>query len=203
MIYVSAGNGAATSGPYDGSDSVVALTPDLRRRAVFAPRTWAEDNARDLDLGSMSPAVLPGGRLLIAGKRGIAYLLRAPRLGGVGGEIAQARVCEAYGGPAHDGTTVYLPCISGGTAAVSVSGDQIHVLWRGPDGAAGSPVVGGGAVWTVDWASGALYALDPHSGRTRQKINIADQLPHFASPTLSGDLALIGTMNGVVAIAGA
>jgi outer membrane protein assembly factor BamB len=202
-IYVSVGNGAATSGAYDGSDSVVALTPDLRRTAVFAPRTWPEDNARDLDLGSLSPAVLPGGRLLIAGKRGIAYLLRAPGLGGIGGEITQAPVCAAYGGPAHDGTTVYLPCISGGTAAVSVSGDGIHVLWRGPEGAAGSPVVGGGAVWTADWENGTLYALDPRSGRIRQKINVPGQLPHFASPTLSGNLALIGTMDGVVAIAGA
>jgi polyvinyl alcohol dehydrogenase (cytochrome) len=200
-LYVSVGNGAATSGAFDSSDSVTALTPELRPRSVFAPKVWADDNARDLDLGSMAPAVLSNDRVLIVGKRGIAYLLRAPDLGGVGGEITQAKVCEAYGGPAHTAKTVYLPC-RGGLAAVDVTGDRIRVLWRGPSGAAGSPVVGGGAVWVADWESGVLYALDQTTGRTRQKIGVGE-LPHFASPTLSGSLALIGTLNGVVAVAGA
>src|SRR5579875_3174744 len=65
-IYVGVGNGAATSPPYDDSDSVTELTPALRRVGIFAPSTWAADNAADLDLGSMSPALLPGGRLLQA-----------------------------------------------------------------------------------------------------------------------------------------
>jgi outer membrane protein assembly factor BamB len=200
-LYVSVGNGAATSGAFDSSDSVTALTPELRARSVFAPKIWADDNARDLDLGSMAPAVVSGDRVLIAGKRGVAYLLRAPDLGGVGGEITQAKVCEAYGGPAHAGKTVYLPC-RGGLAAVNVAGDRIQVLWRGPSGAAGSPVVGGGAVWVTDWETGSLYALDQSTGRTRQKIDVGE-LPHFASPTLSGSLALVGTMDGVVAVSGA
>src|SRR5579875_2919064 len=97
------GNGAATSPPYDDSDSVTELTPALRRVGIFAPSTWAADNAADLDLGSMSPALLPGGRLLQAGKRGTGYLLSSVRLGGVGGQLAQAPVCPgtgAYGGAA-------------------------------------------------------------------------------------------------------
>jgi outer membrane protein assembly factor BamB len=201
-LYVSVGNGAATSGAFDSSDSVTALGPDLRRRAVFAPRTWATDNASDLDLGSLTPALLPGGRILIAGKRGTAYLLHAPKLGGVGAQITEAPVCEAYGGPAHVGTTVYLPCMRGGTAAVDTAGDKIRVLWRGPSGAPGSPVVAGGAVWVVDWDGGRLYALNQATGKVIHKIDIGET-PHFASPTLSGTLALVGTMNGVVAISGA
>jgi PQQ-like domain len=200
-LYVSVGNGAATSGAFDSSDSVTALTPRLAPRSVFAPRTWADDNAHDLDLGSMAPAVVSPDRVLIAGKRGVAYLLRAPDLGGVGGEITQAKVCEAYGGSAHVGRTVYLPC-RGGMAAVDVAGDRIRVLWRGPSGAAGSPVVGGGAVWVADWETGALYALDRTTGRTRQKLAVGE-LPHFVSPTLSGSLALVGTMTGVTAVSGA
>src|SRR5215471_7759045 len=47
-VYVSSGNGAALSPPYDGSDSVTALTPALRRTGIFAPTTWASDNAGDL-----------------------------------------------------------------------------------------------------------------------------------------------------------
>ncbi|MCW2938700.1 MAG: hypothetical protein JWN00_1685 [Actinomycetia bacterium] len=177
---------------------MTALTPGLRVKAVFAPAVWAADNQADLDLGSLTPAVLDNGRVLITGKRGTAYLLHAPALGGVGGQIAEARTCPAYGGPAHAGTTVYLPCRSG-TAAVSVAGDRIRVLWRGPGGAAGSPVVGGGAVWVTDWASGRLYALDQGTGKVLQRLTVGD-LPHFASPTLSGDLALVGTMTGVVAV---
>src|SRR5262245_50880675 len=57
-VYVSAGNGAATRPPYDGSDSVTALTPALRRTGIFAPTTWPADNASDLDLGSASPGLL-------------------------------------------------------------------------------------------------------------------------------------------------
>src|SRR5690349_9610156 len=72
--YVSVGNGAATGGRYDGSDSVLALTPELRRIGFFAPRSWAADNATDLDLGSMSPAVLADGSIVADGKRGTAYL---------------------------------------------------------------------------------------------------------------------------------
>jgi polyvinyl alcohol dehydrogenase (cytochrome) len=197
-LYVSVGNGAATSGAFDSSDSVTALTPGLRVKAVFAPPVWAADNQADLDLGSLTPAILDNGRVLITGKRGTAYLLHAPALGGVGGQIAEARTCPAYGGPAHVGTTVYLPCRSG-TAAVSVAGDRIRVLWRGPGGAAGSPVVGGGAVWVTDWASGRLYALDQGTGKVLQRLTVGD-LPHFASPSLSGDLALVGTMTGVVAV---
>jgi outer membrane protein assembly factor BamB len=204
-IYVSVGNGAAASGAYDGSDSVVALDAELRRRSVFAPSTWPDDNARDLDLGSMSPAVLPGNRVLIAGKSGTGYLLRTPDLGGVGGQLAEAPVCTAHGAPAHDGTTVYLPCREkgGGPAAVSVTGDRIQVRWRGPEGANGSPVLGGGAVWVASWTDGTLYALDPGTGRPRRTVNVGEELPHFVSPTLSGALVLLGTVHGVVAVSGA
>jgi outer membrane protein assembly factor BamB len=201
-LYVSVGNGAATSGAFDSSDSVTALGPDLRVRAVFAPRTWAADNAADLDLGSLAPAVLPGGRILIAGKRGTAYLLHAPALGGVGAQITEAPVCEAYGGPAHVGTIVYLPCMHGGTAAVDTRGDKIRVLWRGSAEAPGSPVVAGGAVWVLDWNSGRLYALNQATGKVIHKVDIGET-PHFASPTLWGTLVLVGTMEGVVALSGA
>jgi outer membrane protein assembly factor BamB len=202
-IYVSAGNGAATAPPWDGSDSVTALTPGLRRTGIFAPVTWPADNASDLDLGSSPPALLSDGMLLIAGKRGTAYLLNASHLAGVGSQVAQAPVCPAYGGAAVAGQIVYLPCEGGGMAAVDTAGSRIRILWRGPPGAAGSPVLGGGAVWVPDWAAGVLYELSPGTGHVRHKIRLGSALPHFASPSLSGPLALIGTMRGVVAVRGA
>jgi hypothetical protein len=202
-IYVSAGNGAATAPPFDGSDSVTALTPALRRTGIFAPATWARDNASDADLGSTAPGLLGSGTILADGKSGTGYLLNAHRLTGVGSQVTQAPVCAAFGGMATRGTIVYVPCISGGMAAVDTSGSKLRVLWRGPAGAQGSPVLGGGAVWVPDWSAGVLYQLDPGSGHVRHKIGLGSALPHFASPSLSGSLALIGTMHGVVAVRGA
>ena len=202
-IYVASGNGAARRPPFDGSDSVIALTPQLRRTGVFAPDRWPQDNADDLDLGSMSPALLPGGQILQVGKSGIGYLLKAGALGGVGGQVASAPVCAAFGGAAVTAAATYVPCYPGGLAAVSVAGHRIRVLWRGPSTASGSPAVGGGAVWVAGWNAGVLYELGPAAGRVRQSIALGSALPHFVSPALSGGLILVGTLHGVVAISGA
>jgi outer membrane protein assembly factor BamB len=202
-LYVSVGNGAATSGRYDGSDSVIALSAGLRRTDLFAPSTWAADNANDLDLGSMSPALLGNGTILAAGKAGTGYLLDAARLGGIGGQRAQARLCPAYGAPAVRGTVAYIPCESGGMAAVDTAGGRLRVLWRGPGGAQGSPVTGGGAVWVTDKDAGTLYELSLATGRVRYQIGLGSPLPHLVSPSLSGGLVLVGTMTGVTAVRGA
>jgi len=201
-IYVSVGNGAATSPPFDGSDSVISLTPRLHRTGIFAPRSWPADNAGDLDLGSAAPALLSTGRLLADGKNGTAYLLNAQHLAGVGKQLATAPVCAAFGGMAAQGTVAYVPCISGGMAAVNIANDRIRVLWRGPGPAQSSPVLGGGAVWVVDWNSGVLCELSPATGHVRHKISLGSAVP-LASPSLSGPLVLVGTMSGVVAVSGA
>jgi outer membrane protein assembly factor BamB len=202
-IYVGVGNGAATAPPYDFSDSITALSPGLRRTGIFAPATWAADNASDADLGSTAPGLLSDGMILADGKNGNAYLLNASHLTGVGSQVAKAPVCTSFGGMATSGTVVYVPCEGGGMAAVDTSGSKITVLWRGPAAAAGSPVLGGGAVWVPDWNAGVLYQLDPGTGHVRHQIRLGSPLPHFASPSLSGALALIGTMGGVVAVHGA
>jgi polyvinyl alcohol dehydrogenase (cytochrome) len=137
--------------------------------------------------------------MLAAGKRGVAYLLNSAHLGGIGGQLAQAPLCLAFSGMAVQGTMVYVPCITGGMAAVNTSGKAIRVRWRGP-GAAGSPVLGGGAVWVAAVTAGILCELDPVTGQVRHQIKVGSAMPHFASPSLSGRLALIGTMNGVVAV---
>ena len=202
-LFVSVGNGSVTSTKFDGSDSVTELSPTLRQVGIFAPASWYADSRGDLDLGSTQPALLAGGRLLADGKSGTAYLISAAHPGGVGGQIAQASVCAAYGGAAVQGSTVYEPCAQGGMAAISTAGDQIRVLWRGPASAAGSPVVGGGAVWVTDYAGGTLYELDPATGATRNSVSLGTSLPHFASLSMTGSHAYLGTSQGVVAVAGA
>jgi outer membrane protein assembly factor BamB len=205
-LYVSVGNGSVTSTRFDGSDSVTALSPGLQRTGIFAPATWLVDSQGDLDLGSTQPALAGNGMLLALGKSGTAYLLDPARLDGVGGQVAQARVCPAYGAAAVDGTTVYEPCEGGGMAAISVSGGRIRVLWRGPGSAWGSPVVGGGAVWVTDWSdqgSGRLYELSPATGAVRFSLSLGTSLPHFASLSMTGSHAFLGTDDGVTAVAGA
>jgi outer membrane protein assembly factor BamB len=202
-IYVSAGNGAASETRFDGSDSVTALTPRLKRIGIFAPSDWRTLSAGDLDLGSMTPALLPDGRILQVGKSGTGYLLTGARLGGVGGQVASGQVCAAFGAAAVSGTMAYVPCYGSGLAAVDTAGGKVALRWRGPASAWGSPVIGGGAIWVADWQSGVLYELDQATGAVRQQIGMGGELPHFVSPALSGDLVLIGTTTGVTAVTGA
>jgi outer membrane protein assembly factor BamB len=140
-----------------------------------------------------------GGYVLTAGKRGVAYTLRPDRLGGIGGEVAQATVCPAYGGPVVDRDIAYLPCPDGLRAVRVDAAGRIEVRWRAGVRAAGSPALGGGAVWVVDYDRGNLYALDPASGAVRQQVSVG-RSPHFASPTLSGGKVYVGTLAGVTAI---
>jgi polyvinyl alcohol dehydrogenase (cytochrome) len=197
-LYYAVGNGESTSG-FDGSDSVVALDATLHRIDFFAPATWADDNAKDLDLGSMTPAAV-GGAIFIAGKRGVGYVLDPAHLGGLGGERRQGKVCAPFGGAAVSGQTLYLPCRDGTRSATvdPVSG-AITVGWHGPSGAAGSPVLAGGAVWVVDYDGGLLYLLAPGTGRQVAKLAIG-RAPHFASPTVSRGRGYVGTMTGVVCV---
>ncbi len=198
QLLYAAGNGESVRGGYDGSDSIIALRPDLALADRFAPSTWAEDNAADLDLGSMTPAVV-GQYAFIAGKRGVGYTVRLDHLGGLGGEVAQTQVCAAYGGAAVSADIVYVPCRDG-TRAVRIDQDgQIHVLWHAGVPAAGSPVLGGGVVWVVDYDGGVLYLLDPGTGAVRQQLTLS-QMPHFASPTVVAGHAYLGTMTGVTQI---
>lgn len=206
-LWVSTGNGAAGPGDsYDGSDSVIRLSPSLRRISFFAPSTWADDNDHDLDLGSSQPVLAGGNTVFIMGKRGVGFLLDGLNLGGIGHQRAAMPICAAYGAAAVSGDIVYEPCTGGPMVAIAVNAQQreIRVLWHGPAGAAGSPVLGGGAVWVTSYSDsgGALYELDPATGAVRSQLAIADGMPHFSSLSLAGRTAFVSTLHGVVAIDG-
>ena len=208
VLWISNGNGAAGPGdPYDGSDSVTSLSPTLHRLDYFAPATWAYDNAHDLDLGSTQPVRASGDSTLVIGKAGLGYLLSSTDFGGIGGELASAAICKAYGAAADFAAVAYEPCSSGGLAAIylNASKSDITVLWRGPADGNGSPVIGGGAVWVTSYrdTGGTLYELSPSNGAVRSQIAIGEGLPHFSSLSLAGSRAYLGTLNGVTAINGA
>jgi polyvinyl alcohol dehydrogenase (cytochrome) len=208
-LWLATGEGAVTQpgSRYDGADSVDALTPTLKRISFFAPTTWLTDNVHDWDLGSTQPALAAAGSTLIVGKANIGYLLSTTSLGGVGGQLAQAYVCDAEGAAAVNGGMVYEPCQQGGMAAVSVNAKEkkLNVSWRGPDGATGSPAVGGGAVWVTGFTttSGTLYELNPATGAVRYQVAIGQGLPHFSSLSLAGHTAYLDTLTGITAINGA
>jgi polyvinyl alcohol dehydrogenase (cytochrome) len=100
-------------------------------------------------------------------------------------------------------TTVIVPCAGGRPMAVSTKNGKLRVLWHGPGTADGSPVIGGGAVWVTDTGAGVLYELNSSTGRVMHQIRLGAPLAHFESPALTGRVALVGTLRGVVAVTGA
>jgi outer membrane protein assembly factor BamB len=203
-IWVSAGNGSvySASQPYDDSDSALELSSSLQLLQYFAPTTWPQDNAHDLDM-SMAPALLPNGQVLLAGKSRIAYLLDGAHLGGIGGQEATLPAAcseDIDGGSAVVGTTVYLPCISGTVAVrVTASPASLTVLWTARVGG-GPPIVAAGLVWTIG-QDGTLYGLDPSTGLVRQQASIGAPANHFPTPSVGDGLLLAPSSNRVVAFA--
>jgi hypothetical protein len=198
-LYIAVGNGAATSGAWDHTDSVLRLSPTLQLLDGFAPRQWAQDNAGDADLGSMAPVPLPGGLLFADGKSGQGYLLRSSHLGGVGGQVQALTFCHAYGGAAVSGAVAIIPCTEGVRELRLLDGPRVAAGWRAPGNVTGSPVIGGQTVYSLD-PGGTLYALDLATGAVRVSLQVG-ATSRFATPTLAYGRIFVGTLAGVVAVA--
>ncbi len=198
-IYVAVGNGETTQGSWDHSDSVLRLSPTLHLEDGFAPQSWQQENSSDADLGSMGPLLLPNGLVYADGKSGQGFVLRANALGGIGGQVQTAPVCRSYGGAAALDSTVFVPCTEGLRQVQVGPQGQLTVGWQAPSQVAGSPIVAGHTVYSLDSSNGTLYALDSTNGKVRTSLPL-EKTPRFATPTLSGSRILIGTMTGVVAV---
>jgi outer membrane protein assembly factor BamB len=201
-IWVSTGNGSvySSSHAYDNSDSILELSASLKLLQFFAPTTWATNNSEDLDM-SAAPALLSDGQVIITGKSRIVYLLNGAHLGGIGGQqAALGSACseDIDGGVAVQGTTVYLPCLSGIIAVRAVkSPAALHLLWS--SGAGGGPaIVAAGLVWTIG-QNGMLYGLSPATGKVRQQAAIGGPANHFPTPSLADGLLLAPSADHVVA----
>ena len=201
-IWVSVGNGSANSATqgYDNSDSILELSSSLRLEQFFAPTSWPQNNASDLDM-SMAPALLSNGQVVLSGKSRTVYLLDGGRLGGIGGEQASlANACsdDIDGGSAVVGRVVYLPCLSGPVAIrVGSSPASITLLWSA-NAASGPPIAAAGLVWTIG-QDGVLYGLDPASGVAHRRVNLGKQANHFPTPSVGAGLLVATTANRVVA----
>jgi hypothetical protein len=195
LVYAASGNGAATSGTWDGSDSVISFHPTtLLRSAFFHPSTWADDNLRDLDLGSLAP-VSVGSRIVIAGKRGVVYLL-SDRLV----QLASRSGCVAFGGAAVRGSTTYLPCTSG-LRAVKVGSSSLSFSWEAA-GIPGSPVLSGPVAYALEPQAQLFHEISLSTGKVLRSLDLNTSISRFASPTVAngGYLVLVPTMSGVVAV---
>ncbi|UQX89980.1 PQQ-like beta-propeller repeat protein [Jatrophihabitans telluris] len=196
-VLVAAGNGAtAGTGAYDYSDSVLRISVG-RRLDSFSPSTWRTDNRDDLDLGSQGPALV-GKWVFIAGKSGVAYVLDRAHLGGIGGQKASMQLCRSFGGTAVSGNVVYVPCTDG-LRAVRINADgTMTVLWHAASSITGSPVIGGGRIFSLDTGAGVLHLLDPATGTDRGAYAVGP-VNRFATPALYGRLVIVGWRNGVAA----
>jgi hypothetical protein len=200
-VYVVTGNGDSR-GAFDYSNSVVQLSPDVQSvRSYFAPSNWASLNAGDTDLGSVGATVLPSlGVVMAIGKQGVAYLLKAGSLGGVGGQVASRQVCSgSWGGTAWSGSTVYVPCAEG-LYALSLSASTIDVAWHVAHPALGSPIIAAGAVWGIEPDSGRLYALDPATGAVLFMTSLGSAAQHFSTPAATDGFVVAPAGKNVVGI---
>jgi outer membrane protein assembly factor BamB len=204
-LFVATGNGSATAA-FDYGNAVIKLSPDLHVLDWFAPTNWAELNRTDLDLGSISPLLLPDGLIFEIGKSGEGYLLRADHLGQIGGQAFAGPVCAggygAFGSTAFSGSSIYVPCRNG-IVALHLGAGSFSTAWTGAFSAPDSPVVAGGVVWAVDPARGTLVGLDTTTGASRFQIALpssAGGLPHFIAPTVVANTVYVAAGRAVLAV---
>jgi hypothetical protein len=147
-------------------------------------------------------ALLPSGQVVAASKSRTVFLMDGSRLGGVGGQQAQLDdACGTVmdGGLAVDGSTVYLPCLSGPIAVQTTDSPAgLRLLWSASVGG-GPPIVAGGLVWTIG-SNGVLYGLNPTSGAVEDHATIGAPANHFPTPSVGAGLLLAPTAQRVVAI---
>jgi hypothetical protein len=200
---VATGN-SASSTIYDDGNSVIRLSPELVPLDTFAPTNWAAANATDADLGSTGPTPVDGGRLFQVGKTGFGYLLEDAHLGGIGGSVAETRVCAnggAFGANAWTSPIVLVACTDGLTAVrvgTASGAAALQTAWRGSATAMGPPIVTGSVVWAVDLGHGQLLAFDATNGKVLSRVSVA-RVPHFAAPAAGDGLVIVPSGHGVVA----
>jgi len=218
-LYVATGNGSSNSvKDFDEGNSVVELSPTLKRLGYWAPSNWVQLNDHDWDLGSAGPINVPGTSLLfVAGKpclcdghNEFGFLMSEGHLGGIGHGTFTAPVCPGggdFGADASDvvGTGksarifVYAACGSGTEAIqVTTSPMSFKIAWSPSLGSPSfPPIVAGGLVWALE-SSGALYGMNPVTGHVVFR-RTTDSLEHFATPGIGDRMIFVPTVRGVEA----
>lgn len=191
---------ATGNGPWNGStnwgDSAIELGPTLKPLRHWTPSNQQYLDTHDVDLGSTSPALLPGGLAVQGGKAGVLSLLDLSRLRGMtgaagrhlGGElqdIGVPRGVEMFSAPVvweHAHTTFVIVGTQGGTSAYRLAQRRLRVVWR-TSITGTSPVVAGGLLYVFD-SRGALDVMSPTTGRVLRSLGAASG--HWNSPIVVG-----------------
>jgi outer membrane protein assembly factor BamB len=172
-VLIATGN-APYNGTTDFGDSVIELTlPDLKLRQVYTPVDQAMLNSNDLDLGSGSPALLPGNLAWIAGKDGLQRVLSLsaldghppgtrPRTGGQLQSLPTPGGQQVFTAPAVWHNMLYV-ADGGGTSAYRVSARGLHPVWQNST-AGTSPVLAGGLLYVYDPGGGGIVVYEPTTG---------------------------------------
>jgi len=184
---------ATGNAPFDGKvnwgDSVLVLSPDagtLLRH--WTPADQDHLNSADLDLGSTSPALLPGGYAVQGGKDGLLRLLQLHTLPGVsprtGGELQTLPTPggdQMFTEPAiWQGTWVFVADGSG-TEGLRFQHGKLQVAWSNGTGGS-SPVVAGGLLYVA--GNGALAVYAPTTGKL--VASLPSGALHWQSPIVVG-----------------
>jgi hypothetical protein len=211
-ILVATSNGESSetttfNGKTNWSDSVLELSPDgLKLLHNWTPTDQLRLTQQDLDLGSTSPALLPGDLAVQGGKSGQLSLLdlkkldgtpgpAGPRTGGQLQTIAAPGSTDVFSQPAVapiDGTTYVFVTTSAGTAAYRLAHRRLSVAWQ--DSTPGtSPVLAGGLLYVYDETGGALIVRSPKTGR--QLASLPAGQGHWNSPIVADGRIFLPTGN--------
>jgi outer membrane protein assembly factor BamB len=193
-LLVSTGNGGA--GAFGYQNSVIRLSPELRRVGFWAPGNWAALSPSDTDTGSLAPLPVSGGRAFQIGKDGVGYLLHHS-LGGVGGQQFAAPLCSggAFGADAFRAPLAIVPC-GGSLYGVRIEGDRFQVAWR-HDGGGMVPVIAGNSVFAIT-RDGTLTQLRLTDGRAIASTRIGTGATSFPAPAAAGNTLVAPAGRGIV-----
>jgi hypothetical protein len=189
-LYVATGNSEATT-TFDYGDAVIELSPSLSVVDYFAPTNWAELNSGDVDLGSVAPTILPNGDIFQIGKEGVGYLLSGSDLGGIGGQLFNASLCDGgYGATATVGESVLIPC-DDSLVKIDVGASNFSEAWRASGFDAGSPIVTGDIVWSVNITTADLLGFNLSTGSPVYSFALGS-VDHFISPGAAPGALFVG-----------
>jgi PQQ-like domain len=188
-VLIATGN-APYNGKTDFGDSVIELTlPGLRFRQAYTPTDQAKLNAGDLDLGSGSPALLPGNLAWIAGKDGLQRVLNLAALDGrrpgtrprTGGELETLPTPgsqQIFTTPAVWRRMLFV-ADGGGTAAYRVSRPRLQPVWQNATPGT-SPVLAGGLLYVYSPNGNGIAVYEPANGHVIATLSAPSG--HWNSP---------------------
>jgi len=197
-VYVATGNpDPDNSGNFGESVLKFDSTAAMHRTGAF--KTFP---GGDNDLSSVAPSILPNNMVFQIGKQQTGFLINTTNMT----QLQSLHMCngvDADGTNAFDGSHLFVPCANHiQEVNVDVTHRTMSLGWVGPaTGAAGSPILAGGSLWSIDRTSGTLYVLKPANGAVRATISVG-AVAHFAAPSAALGLVLVPTLSGITAFAG-